>query len=222
MSLYPKELIPVNWKPGQVMSLISKHINKFHNKNDILIINTPTTGLFLDNITFTDNSSVTRVKCITDEQLKMNIKNKYDLLNFSKLEDHLSGLNKKYDLILIDSFHTFDISYDTFKITSRLLKDEGIILSHDCIPTNKNTAAKHYIRGNWCGQTYLAFIKYAMENKDMYFGVLDIDYGIGIASKKSYDELKNVFDEDKRRILFEKGDGEVFDYFIENKKDLIN
>lgn len=45
----------------------------------------------------------------------------------------------------------------------------------------------YYTRGNWSGETYIAFVEIAYKNPNLFFGLLNTDTGIGIISKTKLD-----------------------------------
>ena len=98
----------------------------------------------------------------------------------------------------------------------------------DCYPWNKTVANPSYISGNWCGETYIAFIELAYNNPDMFYTVINIDTGIGIMSKKQIhflcNKMNKKIDKNKQEYLLylHKNSKDAYTYFTENSKDIIN
>ncbi len=146
-------------------------------------------------------------------------------IHSNELEKTINSLNKKFDLICIDSFHEYKESKRDFELITLLLNDNGKIICHDCYPLNKYTSSPNFILGNWSGETYIALVELAYNNPNYYYGILNIDTGIGIISKKEFELLKNNLNRDKQKELLSlhKNNNEnIYDYFIENSKEIIN
>lgn len=92
-------------------------------------------------------------------------------------------------------------------------------------------ANPNYIKGPWCGETYMAFVEFAYNNysnnPNNYYAILNIDTGIGIISKKQLGFLSNTLDRKKQEHLLylyynNNPKGQYYKYFNENSKDIIN
>jgi hypothetical protein len=202
-------------------------INDNENIN-ILFIRTPTTGAWLD-VILKDNINIIRILYKT--HININTNNFHSstmIINHNELFDKLTTINKNYDIICIDPFHEYEYSISDFNLISSFLTENGIILSHDCFPMNKQMSEPKFKHGNWCGETYIAFIEFSYNNPDYFYSLLKIDTGIGIISKKqniiNY-TLNNIIDKNKQKILIDyKKDNyiNIYDYFINNYKSIMN
>ncbi len=146
-------------------------------------------------------------------------------IHSNELEKTLKSLNKKFDLICIDSFHEYNESKRDFELITSLLNDNGIIICHDCYPINKEKCLPKYSIGEWSGETYVALVELAYNNPNYYYGILNIDTGIGIISKKEFELLKNNLNTEKQKellYLHQNNNKMTYDYFIENSKEIIN
>ncbi len=234
------------YETGEIISMLIEDLNTIHKYNHILFIRTQTTGQWLDNL-YKDNKNITRILYYTDktgmneenkvQKVKKNNKKKrwnkkksiiksefWERVHSNQLEDKIKSLNKKFDLICIDPFHEYDESKRDFTLLLSLLNDDGKIISHDCYPPKKLSVPK-YITGEWSGVTYLTFVEIAYKNPDYYYGILNIDTGIGIISKKEFLTLKNNLNKEKQEellLLHQNNDIRTYDFFTENCKDLIN
>lgn len=175
---------------------------------NILIVNTDVTGTFLDKM-FLDTITgvtITRIK-------------------YSKNE--IYPINGIFDLILVDPYHEYYSSINTFKLLIPLLSDTGILVSHDCYPPSFECTSPVYKDGEWCGLTYIAFIETVYNNPDLFYGVLNTDYGLGIISKTKT-SFTNKFEAQQKQNVFinmfrnSKSMNKVYKYFIAYSKDLIN
>ena len=112
-----------------------------------------------------------------------------------------------------------------FKTFTSYLSDDGILISHDCYPPKKEYATKEYKKGYWCGLTYICFIELAYNNPQWYYSIINNDNGIGIMSKNIISPLtiNTIFDRKKQEELINiKENHTAYNYFIENKNNLIN
>ena len=211
-------------KYGDVISSLIMDLYKDNKYKNILFVRTFTTGDWLDNL-LTEKQDINRILYYTDNVNKPKKLNKLKrIIHSNDLANELLSLNKKFDLICIDTYHEYEVSLRDFKIISSLLNETGILISHDCYPWNKKVANPSYIRGPWCGETYIAFVEFAYNNPNMFYTILNIDTGIGIISKKQIQFLSNSLDKNKQEYLLNlhKNSNDPYTYFIENSKDIIN
>lgn len=146
------------------------------------------------------------------------------IIHSDELDKYLLSLNKKFDLICMDTYHGYKESSRDFKLVTSLLSDSGILISHDCYPMNKSVAGPVFIPGPWCGETYIAFTELAYKNPKWFYGVLNIDTGIGIISKKPLKHLTNKLDKNKQKqlLFLHNTSNNPYDYFIKHAKYIIN
>ncbi len=97
----------------------------------------------------------------------------------------LLGLPDRYDIIFVDSFHTYDCSRRDLELALTLLAPEGILVVHDCRPTSPETAAPAFRRGQWVGVTYLAFLDLMRERPELDYCVVDMDHGCGVVWRQA-------------------------------------
>lgn len=185
-------------------------LDELYNFEKILIVNTPSTGLFLDKMLLEKNTK--RIK--------------YTSNDFDKFTTMINDMNEKFDLILVDPYHEYKESIVTFELLTEILDDNGILISHDCNPPNFDCTYPIYKKGEWCGLTYAAFIENAYKNSNLYYGVIDNDYGLGIISKNEIQFVKKIIDKEKQLIflnlLEEKDYINAFTFFREYSNEIIN
>jgi len=209
---------------GSVISNLIKDLHKENNYKNILFIRSCTTGGFLD-ILLNQIVYIDRVLYYTDKIKNPTTTNKLiKVIHSNDLENYLTTLNKRYDLICMDTWHEYELSSRDFRIISSFLNETGILVSHDCYPWNKKVANSEYIQGEWCGETYISFVEFAYNNPNMFYTILNIDTGIGIISKQNLPFLSNSLDKDKQEhlLFLHKNSNDPYTYFIENSKDIIN
>ncbi len=206
--------------------IISKFINDYiniHKCDNILFIRTPTTGDWLDKLC-KNNNNIVRILYDTKHITGIN---SYDRnkIEYHKLNNKLQSLNKKFDLICIDPFHEYNTSINDFNMLYLYLSNNGTIISHDCYPKTKNLATPIYKKGEWCGETYIAFVEFAYNNPTLFYGLLNIDTGIGIISRKNINYLTNILNIQKQEIflsMHKNNNPNVYEYFCENSVELSN
>lgn len=105
--------------------------------------------------------------------------------------------NKTFDIIFIDGLHHADQVYEDIKNSINVLNDGGVIILHDCCPTNEKMQLVPQIEiGEWTGDVWKAFIKYRTETTKYNMFVINTDFGVGII-KKSNDEVKPLILKDE-------------------------
>ncbi len=230
---------------GEIISEFIIDYVSLNNCSNILFVRTPTTGAWLDNIFQSEqNFNITRILYQTN---KTNIKYTCDqstiITESENLSKILSDLDKKYDLICVDVFHEYDESIRDFELFEKYLDytnthtHTSTIISHDCYPPTKQYAIPNFFIGNWCGHTYIAFIEFAYKNPHLYYGLINIDTGIGIAStnnsigfltnnldtitqKKLLDVYKDIGNTTPNKKKLKKSD--IYNFFCKKSKKLIN
>jgi hypothetical protein len=215
--------ISFKYSNGEIISkFIIDFINLYDCKN-ILFVRTPTTGAWLDNI-FVNDTRVTRILYDTHTK-KYKYHKTTKIIEPNVFEYTLDSLNKKFDLICMDPFHEYTHSKRDFNLLYSYLSDIGTLISHDCFPMTKELANPSYKSGNWCGETYIAFVEFAYNNPTLYYGLLIIDTGIGIISKLHIDFLKNNLNMEKQEFflsLYKNNSNDRYKYFCENSQELVN
>lgn len=111
-------------------------------------------------------------------------------------DNHADVLEGGIDVAFVDGLHTYEQSYQDVKNCLKFLKDDGVIVMHDCDPPSgiaadpdrplvivpKNTQPKPACTA-WTGDVYKALIRLRAENHDLNIFVLDCDYGLGVIQK---------------------------------------
>jgi hypothetical protein len=171
------------YKNGDIISLFITHLYNEYKFKNILFVRTCTTGDWQDKLLINEKN-ITRILYFTNKtEKKTNSHKLTNIIDSNDLENTLKLLNKNFDLICIDPFHEYNESKRDFSILSSFLTKNGILISHDCFPENKDMSTPYFKEGGWCGETYVAFIEFAYKNPSMYYAILNIDTGIGIMSK---------------------------------------
>lgn len=88
-----------------------------------------------------------------------------------------------YDLIFVDPWHTYQASMEDLEGAWRLLRPGGFMVVHDCNPPDEKIANPEFQKGDWCGETYRAYIDFLSFRTDAVFDTVDTDYGCGVVRK---------------------------------------
>jgi hypothetical protein len=111
-----------------------------------------------------------------------------EFTSLADIDDSTQNLKSLYDLLFLDSWHTYEDSLRILEIGVRLAKPNSIILVHDCLSLSSSLSAD-YVPGAWSGVTCFVFREFAKKVNREWF-VLDSDFGVGvlgpeISNKKS-------------------------------------
>lgn len=121
-----------------------------------------------------------------DDGLKIDFRSE----NFD-IAECLSAMSKdrlRFDIILVDGFHEYELAYRDLGAAFDLIDDGGMLVVHDCLPPNATTAAPRFVPGAWCGTTYKAYLDFVHGRRLRHFTV-DADYGCGIIRKQNLGSL---------------------------------
>jgi GT2 family glycosyltransferase len=110
-------------------------------------------------------------------------------------KERLLATAQKYDVIFVDSYHTFEQTYKDIELACQLVTDNGIIIIHDCSPVNESQTGELLVEGTWAGQTYEAFVRFRYQHPEHNCFVIDIDYGCGIIHQNQHSHTKATIPE---------------------------
>lgn len=123
--------------------------------------------------------------------------------------------NKTYDIIFIDGLHLeYQVDKD-IENSLQVLNPNGIIIVHDCLPPAKEYASDPRTREiNWNGTVYKSIINLRYDKDDLFICTINTDWGCGLIkrSKKKQKQYNKVSKEKAK----------TWDYFFNNKKELLN
>jgi hypothetical protein len=121
--------------------------------------------------------------------------------------DQAALIERGIDVAFIDGLHTYEQALRDIVNAAEHLRDDGVIVVHDCNPkhasiafpaaSNEDFRAQHrwwdLIRsqngwlyyGAWSGDVWKAIVNLRSTRKDLRVAVLDCDFGVGIIRKGS-------------------------------------
>ena len=97
-------------------------------------------------------------------------------------DDFFKENNKKFDIIFIDGLHTYEQVKKDILNSANSLKENGIILVHDCMPDSMSKQAVPRYRMVWNGDVWKAIVD-LRQNNELEIYTCEIDQGIGIIKK---------------------------------------
>jgi hypothetical protein len=160
------------------------------NYNSYLQISTYSTGNYFDEI---DSNLFSIRSCLNYKVGNINnapignvaIRNDHQFYveDYDVLKERYLRNDQKYDIVFVDSYHTFDQTTADLALACELVSERGLIIVHDCKPEKKESTGNQYHRGAWLGQSYEAFIKFRYQNLQHNCFVIDTDYGCGVIQK---------------------------------------
>ena len=87
---------------------------------------------------------------------------------------------ERYDIILVDPHHTYRASRLDLLGALCLLAPHGIMVVHDCNPTDPSIVQPQFQHGSWCGVTYQAYVDFLLGGRLAGHCTVDADYGCGV------------------------------------------
>lgn len=172
---------------------------------------------------------------------KMMIKKRLGLLDFKMIELESDVFFSQYanklfnslgiDLAFVDGLHEYKQAYRDVNNCLQYLNDGGLIIMHDCNPLNY--AGAYPIKKSfneldplvkagqipgwnncWNGDVWKALVRLRIEHNDLSIFTLDLDWGIGIITKGSGEQIRNLSVEELNSA----------DYFLleARRKELLN
>jgi hypothetical protein len=143
-------------------------------------------------------TSYLEIGCFKDETFnQINIKKKIGIDpvsggNLRMTSDQFFIENKeKFDLIFIDGLHVYEqVIKDIFN-SIKVLKENGIILVHDCLPRKLWYQTPTRMSDTWNGDVWKAIVECrTLENIDTYTCLAD--EGIGVIKVQKNNNLLNI------------------------------
>ncbi len=89
----------------------------------------------------------------------------------------------KIDICLVDGWHTYDCAIRDLTCAYELLADGGVLVVHDCLPPTELIASPKWVRGQWSGVSYRAYLDFVLARGDLDYCTVDVDFGCGIIFK---------------------------------------
>ena len=132
------------------------------------------------------------------------------------------------DLVFVDGLHTYEQAYADILNSLQYLREDGVILVHDCSPDNPYSAAsyKEFERyrenppvdfiGAWCGDVWKAIGRLRIERPDLTVCTLDADFGVGVVLKR------RCFDSGRLAMTLTELERMMYPEFAARRAEIIN
>lgn len=138
-----------------------------------------------------------------------------------------NGGSPRYDIVFVDAWHTLRCALNDLAGAWRLLKEGGIMVVHDCSPTDPAIVSPEYQDGDWSGVTYQAYIEFLAGPRDADFCTVDTDYGCGVVRKLAAGQQAPVRGEELSALQagwadVRDDDAARFAFFDRNRKQLLH
>jgi Methyltransferase domain len=105
----------------------------------------------------------------------------------------LKADGNKVDICLVDGWHTYDCAIRDLTGAYELLADGGVLVVHDCLPLMESLVSPVWIRGQWSGVSYRAYLDFVLARSDLDYCTINVDYGCGIIFKnRAIDILRDA------------------------------
>jgi len=116
-------------------------------------------------------------------------------VGISPFFDEVRHRDTKYDIMLLDSSHTYECSMRDLSYALSALVDGGILVVHDCDPPGES------------GVAYAAFVDFVLDRDDINYYTVDTDFGCGVIKKRcslaSPDRISGVPATEGLRLFWE-------------------
>lgn len=137
---------------------------------------------------------------------------------------HLHGdelyKNRKLDLSLVDGMHEYHFALRDAENVLKYLKDDGVIVMHDCNPQTHEEAGTYEEwkesgeQHNWNGDVWKAIVHLRCFRKDINVFVADCDHGLGIITKGQPENSLNFTEEQISKFSY--------DDLMQHRKEWLN
>ncbi|WP_420422344.1 class I SAM-dependent methyltransferase [Simkania sp.] len=127
-------------------------------------------------------------------------------------DEFFARYSNKYDIVFIDGLHLCDQVIRDVVNSLASLNEGGMIVMHDCLPVTFENQVPYVIQGAWNGDVWKAAAHIRMHMPDVYFCVLDMDWGCGIVNPSFGQETYPY-------VPFNDLD---WNFYVENRDSLLN
>ena len=132
---------------------------------------------------------------------------------FFERKNYLFILNK-IDVAFIDGLHQYKQVIRDVHNCLKHLKDNGIIILHDCNPETKEMQMVPGIQSKWTGDVWKSVVYLRSLESNINIFVIDCDTGMGIITKRKPEIKLSYSKEDIEKMDYE--------YFDKNRIKLLN
>tara|TARA_B100000795_G_C22798505_1_gene440615 strand:- start:1743 stop:2432 length:690 start_codon:yes stop_codon:yes gene_type:complete len=122
--------------------------------------------------------------------------------NFKGTSDEFFLQNSLYfDCIFIDGLHEYNQVHKDIFNAINFLKDDGVIILHDCLPSSIHQQAVPRYKSGWTGDVWKVIVN--IRTRPEYDTITcNIDCGLSIIRKKKNKDLLNIKTNDFKKLKF--------------------
>ena len=106
-------------------------------------------------------------------------------------DDFFRENNKKFDIIFIDGLHVYEQVKKDILNSVNCLKENGIILVHDCMPDSLSKQAVPRYRMVWNGDVWKAIVD-LRQDKNLEIFTCEMDQGVGVIRKNNNSSVLEI------------------------------
>jgi len=106
-------------------------------------------------------------------------------------DDFFRENNKKFDIIFIDGLHIYEQVKKDILNSVNCLKENGIILVHDCMPDSLSKQAVPRYRMVWNGDVWKAIVD-LRQDKNLEIFTCEMDQGVGVIRKNNNSSVLEI------------------------------
>ena len=122
--------------------------------------------------------------------------------NIRKTSDEFFDTNiEKFDLIFIDGLHVYDQVKKDIKNSLNFLNHDGLILIHDCLPSEMSHQAVPRYRHYWLGDVWKAIV-YFRKDPNLNIYTCKIETGISVIKKELNENILDLAIKDCKKLKF--------------------
>lgn len=111
-------------------------------------------------------------------------------IDFRSPDESIAGAFEEFeksgsivDICLVDGWHTYQTASRDISMAYNKLQDGGILVVHDCLPPDRETAQPTFRLGPWCGVSYKAFLDFVLIEPTADYLTINSDFGCGLIIK---------------------------------------
>lgn len=149
-------------------------------------------------------------------------------ITFRTKNEKIEGLlspQASYDIMFIDSWHTYECSMRDLREGFSKLSPGGALVIHDCFPADREqtSVAPPVSWGRWSGLTYCAFLDFIFSEPGLTAYIVETDRGCGVIKRTGSLRFANHRnDEVARQWRLHRSERgfDVFDFFNAHRNEL--
>ena len=116
-------------------------------------------------------------------------------------DQFFSSNNDYFDCIFIDGLHEYDQVYKDIMNSIKFLKDDGLIILHDCLPSSIHQQAVPRYKSGWTGDVWKAIVN-IRTRPELDTITCNIDCGLSIIRKKKNHTVLDVKIQNFKNLKF--------------------